>query len=656
VNLAAQVSLFSRLSNVDKAKLVADLEELTFQPGETILSTMEEARGWAYFMVDGEVEISVPKSGGMAPLLILGPGDVFGDTGSASVQFKETQVRAISPSRLCRVPTVKWKRLLETDSSLAQAFTELISRQLSASLRELARTRRLLDAYAEEFWDSVPAPYNVECAAADIKTVQRVGTEQSQAPRWYARDKPPSRWHQLLTKQTMLHILGTISSVLIYLLHPGPYKLAAITAILVWAGYNWFLGALPDYVIALMATVLAGVTGVVKPNVALAGFSSPAWFLLAGVLGIGVAVSKSGLLYRLALHMLQWFPPTYKGQSLAMAITGLLFTPLLPSSTSRTAMASPLALELSEAMRFPDRSNGSAGLAMSSFLGFGQMYFMAFSGGSICMLVWSLLPEPVRQQITWMNWLWISLPLGLITFIGSYLAILYRFPPEPTAGVSPHTIQAQLRVLGSMTRTERITSAVLGLVLVGFVTESWHHIDPAWVAMAGFLILIMAGVLDRDALKGLDWAVLLLVGALVSVAEITKVTGFNDQLTAWVQPLLHPFSSSPYLFLTAVAVLTIIVKLAVPINQAVLIVALSLLPVSSELGYNPFIVTLVVLALSNSWILPQQNSMYVTVFSGTEERAFTMKQVRPLALLHAGVGVIAVVASVPFWRLLGLMP
>jgi hypothetical protein len=47
--------------------------------------------------------------------------------------------------------------------------------------------------------------------------------------------------------------------------------------------------------------------------------------------------------------------------------------------------------------------------------------------------------------------------------------------------------------------------------------------------------------------------------------------------------------------------------------------------------------------------------LYLTAYHGTAERAFTHSQARPLALAYAAFVFVALLLSIPYWRLIGLI-
>jgi di/tricarboxylate transporter len=91
-----------------------------------------------------------------------------------------------------------------------------------------------------------------------------------------------------------------------------------------------------------------GIGGLVTPAVALAGFSTPSWFMALGALALAAAMLRSGLLLRIALWLLRMFPATHSGQMLALLASGVLITPLMPLALARTAAIAPLTQKLAE--------------------------------------------------------------------------------------------------------------------------------------------------------------------------------------------------------------------------------------------------------------------------------------------------------------------
>ncbi len=65
----------------------------------------------------------------------------------------------------------------------------------------------------------------------------------------------------------------------------------------------WVFRALPDYGVALIFAMIVILTKLESAQTVMGGFASTTWFMTLGVLGLGAAITGSGLFYRLSLHL-----------------------------------------------------------------------------------------------------------------------------------------------------------------------------------------------------------------------------------------------------------------------------------------------------------------------------------------------------------------
>ena len=91
------------------------------------------------------------------------------------------------------------------------------------------------------------------------------------------------------------------------------------------------------------------------------GFATPAWNMIFTLLAVGVAVARSGLMFRLVLLSLQRLPPRFIPQSVVLCLTGVLMTAGLASGSTRIALGVPIARGLSDAMGFARAKPRSGG-------------------------------------------------------------------------------------------------------------------------------------------------------------------------------------------------------------------------------------------------------------------------------------------------------
>lgn len=414
---------------------------------------------------------------------------------------------------------------------------------------------------------------------------------------------------------------------------------------------------LGDHLITLLMVVGWAGLGLVPARVALGGFATPGWFLVLAVLGVGVALSRSGLLYRLVLVLAERVPPNHVALSLALVAAGVLFSPAMPNATGRTALAAPLVQEMSTALGYAQRSRGSAALALAALLGFGQMCSLFLTGSSSGLLVHSLLPPASRARFGWVTWFLAGLPLHVVIFGVTYGAMLFFLRAEAQAPRSRDKIQAQRRLLGPMTRAERIAAAVFVGLVVAFVAGPVVGLDPAWAAVVAMVVLAAANVLDQQGFKtGINWAFMVFFGVMLSLADVFRVLKVDAWLANVIASPLAPLAAKPAVFLVALALAGYLLNLVVRWQAACVLMTLVLVPAVAPLGVDPWVVGITALVTTNMWFLPYQSTIYQALYYGTDERAFSHAQARPIALAYGVACLLGLVASIPLWRAMALLP
>ena len=78
-------------------------------------------------------------------------------------------------------------------------------------------------------------------------------------------------------------------------------------------------------------------------------------------------------------------------------------------------------------------------------------------------------------------------------------------------------------------------------------------------------------------------------------------------------------------------------------------------PAASSAGIDPFLVGLISLVATQAWFFPFQSTVYLALYHGSGE-LFSHRDARPLALLWGPLVLLSLVAAVPAWRWMGLLP
>ena len=401
---------------------------------------------------------------------------------------------------------------------------------------------------------------------------------------------------------------------------------------------------LPDYVVMLFLTLALVVPGLVSPADILGGFAAPAWLMVFTLLAVGVAVARSGLMFRLVLLSLQRLPPRFVPQSVVLCLTGVVMTAGLSSGSTRIALGVPIARGITDAMGFAPRSPGSAAVGLMTFFTFLEMGELFQTGTFTGLIVHDLLGA-AKAQITWWRWFFIALPFVVIGVV-MYLVLLFLFKPHKTGRVNLEAVRLQQALLGPLTRSEIWSAAVLLLLIVGFATLPYHGIAPAWLSLISFLLLFALGVLDQSAFQGGGTLGLLIYcGVILSLGNVFTALHIDAWLTSVVQTSMPAMVKNPYGFVLTIAIIAFVLHFFVPWMTASTIIALVAMPIAEALGFHPFIPVLVALIAGDHTIVPYVNSGYAIVYFASEGELFTHEQarwplvieslLRPVALLLA---------------------
>ncbi|HJU63063.1 MAG TPA: SLC13 family permease, partial [Candidatus Binatia bacterium] len=317
-------------------------------------------------------------------------------------------------------------------------------------------------------------------------------------------------------------------------LDPGATKLLGLLSLTL---IYWVFWVFPDYGVALIFALGLILTRLANPEVVLGGFASTTWFMTLGVLGLGAAITSSGLFYRLSLQLVRFFPLNYYWQIVALGLMGIVVMALIPQQSARTAIISQMLVNLSESLGYKNPSKASTGLFVASFLGLGQLGFLFLTGSTTSLIAWGLLPADVREQFTWGYWFLAALPPTLVVAVIVLASTMFLYRPESKAQVSYKMVQNQLEVLGSLSQKEWITLGVLCFTVVGWLTISYHGIDGAWISLIALCVLINANVLGWGMLKkGIDWELLIYMGATLSIPILLTQAKIDEWLVSLASP------------------------------------------------------------------------------------------------------------------------
>jgi len=604
------VDLTSGLDRVALARLAAYMDPVSVPAGEAII-TEGETGDALYIIVRGTFAV---LSGPDAHRLnTIGPGHYVGELALLVDEPRSATIRADTDGEVLRLERQQFMDLLGRDAPAARAVATTLAHRLRR------RDSTSLD----------------ESAAAIAMPLAAARPQRGRVTK--------------IVGLIVALALGGLAFAPFVDLAQWRFALLFCAAIALWV-----TEPVPNVVVSLgLIAALVLALPYIAPANTFRGFAGMTWIFVFSVLGLAAAVSRSGLLLRVGLLLVERVPARLGWQSAAFLITGIVLTPLLPSAMARGAITAPLAEGVVDAMKLPERSAASATIGLSAWIGAGPFMFLFLNGSPVCLLAWSTMPLKDQTEFTWLQWFISAAPLGAIIAIGCFVAMRVLLPSGPVAVPARAPLRLQRAILGPLSRRELAVLAIVALMLIGWIIAPLFLWQAGLVALIAFVaVTVVMGVSD---LKNLDWDYLVFFGVALTAVDLADGMGYGKILGDFTASFLSQLGLGSAVFVLLVGVLTILVKSLLTADQAVFLLALPLVPVASQIGISPWLVAIAILALGLSWHVPAQSPEYLVAYGAAHGRLYSHAQARKMAFAYQAIALAGLAVCLPYWHLLGYL-
>jgi divalent anion:Na+ symporter, DASS family len=419
----------------------------------------------------------------------------------------------------------------------------------------------------------------------------------------------------------------------------------------------WVFGLVDEYVGPLVAVVGTLFVGLAPPEVALAGFASPSLLLLVGVFALSAAISSSGLSYRLIVRLLLRLPDRPFFHQSALLFSGYALSPLMPSTNARMALLTPAYRDMADGLRLAPGGPGRTALLAAMFGGAALFSPMMVTSKSSNIASVNFLPAQLQAEFNGIFWL-VAAAAAALTVTVVHLAVIPRlFPTGDEAPLPREQLRRRLAELGPLSAPEWAAAACFVFFLVGIATTGWHHLKPPYLAGVVLLALLLTGTLLRkDFRSKLDWPMIFFLLGLDSMVRIMGYLGLQDALARSVQHYFDFVDGNIAAFVAVCLLVTLTVRLVLPVTAGALTAAVILLPIATAQGINPWIAVFCAAIFSDMSFFRYQgsNGLLQLHSEGLMAEADRRGFMRYNLLMNLG-RVAAVYASLPWWNLLGLI-
>jgi solute carrier family 13 (sodium-dependent dicarboxylate transporter), member 2/3/5 len=413
----------------------------------------------------------------------------------------------------------------------------------------------------------------------------------------------------------------------------------------------WVTNIIPMAITSLLGIALIPLLGVLDVEKSFSLFGNKALFFILGSLILAAGIHKTGLGIRITYIILSHFNGYPRRLIIGVLITAGILSCIMPEHAV-AALLFPIVLQIAESLELkPLESNLGKALFLSLAWGSVIGGITTYLGGARNILAVDILGKNYGINITFFEWIKLSLPISVSIMFIAYFLIMYNFKPEieNTTGARKR-LKEMMYKNGGLSWNEKKLIIILILVISLWLFFSYIINIAITAILGGVSIIILKIVNWSDIEDYLNWGIILMYGGAIVVASSLNLTGAAEWLSGCI------FSNillSPFEFTVLITMLTIILTEGISNVAAVAIILPLAFSWGDLININPVAITLLI-ALSGglAFCLPMGTPPNAIAFSAAYYRISDVARVG--IILNILSWVILLFISKFYWPIYGI--
>lgn len=154
--------------------------------------------------------------------------------------------------------------------------------------------------------------------------------------------------------------------------------------------------------------------------------------------------------------------------------------------------------------------------------------------------------DQAGHGISFIEWMYRGIPVVIVLLVITWFILTRLFPP----GIHEISLKLASR-RGGMDRKSKFILVVFAVVVLLWLTTSWHGIPSSIVSLIPLVVFFGLGLLEDDDLRDLGWGILFIIGGGMSLGIAMKESGLSQWIVQQIP--FEGFSLVTILFVFAIA-------------------------------------------------------------------------------------------------------
>lgn len=455
-------------------------------------------------------------------------------------------------------------------------------------------------------------------------------------------------------KKTHLAII-IIASVLLALLNPFKMDLnqSILFSALFFTIAVWATGAVHKSLACVFLLIASMIFGKTEPMGILGYLWSDTNLLIITTTLLSAGIMKTGIIHRYFEKLFKKTGGSMLKMLLLPYIFGIVLIFIIPQAFARVIIMGTIFSSLLQERNDGEKQAKQA-LIFNVFIAVSMVY-MLFSNGDIVLNMSAIRfgGEEVKNALSFGAWFKMMILPTLLTSLTT-LALTYFVFRKELSNFSLGMMSGVAAENKELTKPKQYVAVVVMLVIIGFwMTAGLHSVSPWLVSAIGVGVMFAFSVLETKDLKSVNPHFILFLMTIFSIGKILGQSGISAVIFDSLKSVIPAGNTGFYLVIMIFVVM--VMHLIIGSSVATMSVVLPIIvPLSTNLGYRPEVITLMTYVLVNiHFLLPMHQA---NVMIGTARDYYPSSyMLRFGAYMTVLSPVIILIIFLPWWKFLGYL-